>query len=124
MGAPILPGELDTLPWLIALIITLGVPWLSVKIYTWFETGPFSFLEAWSSLVKYVVAVVWAAIFVTIVWWIGTLFGVYDAPSKFATWQTWVTMWMNIVLPAAVIQQVWYNFDKSRAAQKIQRLGE
>ena len=34
MGAPILPGELDTLPWLIALIITLGVPWLSVKIYT------------------------------------------------------------------------------------------
>ena len=119
MGAPILPGETDALTWLIVLIITMGVPWLSVKLYYWLETKPFPFLESWSSLAKYVVSVVWAVLLITIVWWFGTLVGLYDKPPASATWQIWVSNWMNIVLPVAVLQQVWYNFDKSRKARQL-----
>ena len=119
MGVSTLLGDTDVLIWLITLVIALGVPWLSVKLFYWLETKPFPFLEKWSSLVRYVVSVGWAILLITIAWWIGTLFGVYDVPAPGTAWQVWVSTWMNIVLPAAVIQQVWYNFDKSITARKL-----
>ncbi len=114
---PMPGGASDVLSDVILIIMAVGVPWLSVKLYYWLESKPFPFLEGWSYPAKYTTAVLLAVILVTVAWAIGVVMSVYAALPPGASWQLWVRYWLNIVLPTAIIQQLWYGYDKLREAK-------